>query len=546
MDLLQLWGLARRNWLVLVVSLLLGIAAGAGISYMQPELYSATSRGWVVAGGSDNINSAVVGAEFAGDRAEVYLPLVQSRAVAAQVAEEVGINSLGSVAGSLEGSIVNSVIFQITARASSPELARDMADAAIRATSLEANRLETMTVSGNSTGQTVIRIVPVEQAVTPRTPISPDWTRNLALGAGVGLLLGFGLVVLRHSLDRRVRESSQVQAITGTSALGVVPISKDLAANTSLARDMGAAAEAMRQMRTNLRFVSVDQPPRSIVITSANAGEGKSTIAIHLASMLAASGQPTLLIDADLRRPRLAQHFDVDGTVGLTQVIAGAVDLADVLIPTTQDNLDLLPAGRIPPNPSEIVGSGRMQTLLQTLSKTYFVVIDAPPLLPVTDAGLLTLAADGAVLVIRTGRTRTEQIALCAENLDKVGGRMIGFVMNLVPRKDMGTVVYGYGYGGHTSQYYYEEDGSRKQRRAARQAHAASESRPAHFALSEEVAVTPATIQPSPRRSSLRTSDGPASSDPPVSDQARLATQRGRRRTVTPPHTPTAPGPQAP
>jgi len=150
--------------------------------------------------------------------------------------------------------------------------------------------------------------------------------------------------------------------------------------------------------------------------------------------------------------------------VGLTQVIAGSVDLADVLVPTSQDGLLLLPAGRIPPNPSEIVGSGRMESLIAGLSHSYMVIIDAPPLLPVTDAGLLTVAADGALLVVRHGKTRKEQVALAARNLAHVDGTLLGFVMNMVPKKDMGSVVYGYGYGSYSPQYYYGEDGSRKRR----------------------------------------------------------------------------------
>lgn len=460
LDLLQLWGLARRNWLVLLASLLAGLAIGAGVSYVQPTLYAATSTGYVVAGNSATVGDAFAGSNLAAEKAGTYLPLVQSRSVAEAVAEELEV-SPGAV--SLQGS-TEGVIFRITATAPSADLARDMADAAIRATSIEANDLETLTVSGESSGRTVIRIVPVELAVTPSQPVSPDWTRNLIIGLALGLMAGFGLVVLRHTLDRRVRQSADVEEITQSSAMGVVPLASELVDSVSLARDRGAAAEALRQLRTNLRFVSVDNPPRSIVVTSANQSEGKSTIATHLASLLAESGQPTVLIDADLRRPVLAQHFDVDGSVGLTQVIAGSVDLADVLVPTSQDGLLLLPAGRIPPNPSEIVGSGRMESLIAGLSQSYMVIIDAPPLLPVTDSGLLAVAADGALLVVRHGKTRKEQVALAARNLAHVDGTLLGFVMNMVPKKDMGSVVYGYGYGSYSPQYYYGEDGSKKRR----------------------------------------------------------------------------------
>lgn len=462
MDLLQLWGLARRNWLVLLSSLLAGLAVGAGVSAVQPELYSATSAGYVVAGNSSTVGDAFAGSNLAAEKAGTYLPLVQSRSVADAVAEELDV-SPGAV--SLQGS-TQGVIFRITATAPSPDLARDMADAAIRATSVAANDLETLTISGESSGRTVIQIVPVELAQTPSRPVSPDWTRNLALGLMLGLLSGFGLVVLRHSLDRRVRQASEVEEITTSSALGVIPKATELVVNTTLAGDRGAAAEAMRQVRTNLRFVSVDNPPRSIVVTSANQGEGKSTIATHLASLLAESGQPTVLIDADLRRPVLAKVFDVDGSVGLTQVVAGSVDLADALVSTTQKDLWLLPAGRIPPNPSEIVGSARMQNLVAGLAESFTVIIDAPPLLPVTDAGLLAVAADGALLVVRHGQTRREQVALAARNLANVDATLLGFVVNMVPKKDIGSVVYGYGHGSYSTQYYYGDSRETQRSRA--------------------------------------------------------------------------------
>lgn len=461
MDLLELWGLARRNWLLLLASLLGGLALAAGYSYVQPVLYSATATGYVVAGNSATVGDAFAGSNLAAEKAETYLPLVKSQAVAERVAEELDVPSLAEIGGSLEGEVTGSVIFTITATADSPERARDLADAALAATSAEAVVLETLTPSGAGGGDTVIRIVPVKQADVPTQPVSPNWNRNLALGLLLGLMVGFGVVVLRHTFDRRVRQASDVEEITDSSALGVIPRADELVTTTTLAGDRGAAAEAMRQFRTNLRFVSVDKPPRSIVVTSPNQGEGKSTIATHLASLLAESGQPTVLIDADLRRPRLAKLFEVDGTVGLTQVVAGSVDLADALVPTPQPDLFLLPAGRIPPNPSELVGSGRMQSLITTLSQTYYVIIDAPPLLPVTDAGLLTVASDGAVLVIQTGKTRTEQVALAARNLANVDGTLLGFVMNMVSRKDLGSVVYGYGHGSYSSHYYYGEDDGR-------------------------------------------------------------------------------------
>lgn len=465
MSLLQLWTLVRKSWLLLLISTVIGLAAGAGVSALQPTLYSATSTGYVVAGNSATVGDAFAGSNLAAEKAGTYLPLVQSRSVAERIAAELPAgNGVGALKGSADG-----VIFRITATAKTPELAAQIADAAIRATSVEANALETLTVSGQSSGQTVVRIVPVELAQTPTRPVSPDWTRNLAIGLALGLMAGLGLIVVRHTLDRRIRQVADAEETAGTSALGIVPRAEELVGTVSLARDMGAAAEALRQLRTNLRFVSVDNPARCIVVTSSNEGEGKSTIAAHLASMLAESGQPTILIDADLRRPVQAAHFGVDGTVGLTQLLAGSVELLDVLVPTESENLQLLPAGRIPPNPSELVGSGRMQSLLGALKETHTVIVDAPPLLSVTDAALLTVASDGAILVVQQGKTRIEQLALAARKLEQVEGTLLGVVLNMVPKKDLGEATFGYGYGSYASSYYYTDDkGGGRRRRSDR------------------------------------------------------------------------------
>jgi len=463
-SLLQLWALVRKSWLLLLISMVLGVAAGAGVSALQPTLYSATSTGYVVAGNSATVGDAFAGSNLAAEKAETYLPLVQSRSVAERIAADLALPSTDTVVGALKGS-TEGVIFSITATAPSSQLAAKIADSAIRATSAEANALETLTVSGESSGQTVVRIVPVELALTPTRPVSPDWTRNLAIGLALGLMAGLGLIVVRHTLDRRIRQVADAEETAGTSALGIVPRANELVGSVTLTRDMGAAAEALRQLRTNLRFVSVDNPARCIVVTSSNEGEGKSTIAGHLASMLAESGQPTILIDADLRRPVQAAHFGVDGTVGLTQLLAGSVDLMDVLVPTSQNDLQLLPAGRIPPNPSELVGSGRMQSLLAALKETHTVIVDAPPLLPVTDAALLTVASDGAILVVQQGKTRIEQLALAARKLEQVEGTLLGVVLNMVPKKDLGEATFGYGYGSYASSYYYTDDKSGGRRR---------------------------------------------------------------------------------
>lgn len=505
MELLDYWRLARRNWFVLVVSTLVGLALAAVYSLTQPTLYTATSSAYVVAGTSQSTGDALAGSALAKEKADTYLPLVTSQQVASRIAQDLKLSSTQGLASSLKGSVAkDSVLFQITATASSADSASRLADAAIRATAAEVEALETMNPSGSATPTTVIKVVPVQQAATPAVLVSPTLTRNLAIGPALGLMAGFVVALIRRVVDRRVRTSAEAEEHTGVGTLGIIPDAPELAKGVVLSGNMGPAAEAMRLLRTNIRFVSVDHPPRSIVVTSANPDEGKSTIAAHLAVMLAESGQPTVLIDGDLRRPTLATLFDVDGTVGLSQVLARTVPLADALMVGPHANLRLLAAGRVPPNPSELVGSERMQGLIAELAATHVVIIDAPPLLAVTDAGLLTVASDGALLVIKSGATFKEQAALCRDTLDKVGGALLGTVLNLVAKKDIGSARYGYGYySSHATEYY-----------SKREAHPAQEGRERDVAGGARALRTPGAREELPGDLAMSPTTGAARSNP--------------------------------
>ena len=320
-----------------------------------------------------------------------------------------------------------------------------------------------VTTTDNSYRET--RVTQTLQAVAPSAPSSPDFYKLSGMGALAGLVIGYLVVFMRHLMDNRVRHNSDVEELLGSSVLAVVPKSTELNAKGRQNVDgLGQAAEALRHLRTNLRFVDVDNPPRAIVMTSANPGEGKSTMSAVLAQMLASSGQRTVLIDTDLRKPVVHKIFGLDGSVGLTQILAGDMQLSDVAQKIEgQPNLRVVPAGRIPPNPSELLGSQRMKALMDYLKDDAMVIMDAPPLLPVTDAGLLSALADGAILVMEVGGTYKEQARLCGKIFKQVDGRLLGVVLNRASRRNLGSVYYGYGYGGYgQNYYYYEEDEKRK------------------------------------------------------------------------------------
>ncbi|TWE12005.1 polysaccharide biosynthesis tyrosine autokinase [Rudaeicoccus suwonensis] len=435
---------SRTNALLLLLFTIVGGALMFGYTFTKPTLYSATAQGLVSAGGADNTGSALNGVSLAQTKAQEYAALASSAPVAERAAQALGPNAPG---GSISASVsaVSSVI-NFTAISSTPNGARELADAAVNATRDEAAQIET---TGEPAGtQPSVRIYPFDNATTPSLPFSPDFKKATAEGLLAGLVAGYLWAAFRRQLDSRVRHQDDVERHLEAPVVGVIPKVPELAEDYRGDTGLGNAAEALRMLRTNLRFIDVDRHPRSIVVTSPNPGEGKSTVAANLARVLAAAGQPVVLIDADLRKPMVATIFNLEGSIGLTQALAGDITLHDVMQPTTTPDLVVIPAGRIPPNPSELVGSRRMETAITELSKDHLVIIDAPPLLPVTDAGLLARSADGALLVMHVGRTRAEHIRLCARILTQVGGRLFGGVMNLTPPKNMGSAVYGYGYSG--------------------------------------------------------------------------------------------------
>lgn len=217
-----------------------------------------------------------------------------------------------------------------------------------------------------------------------------------------------------------------------------------IALDSSRDGDPTHSAEAFRKLRTNLAFMDVDHPPRVIVMTSPQSGDGKSTLAANLAVAIAASDQAVVLIDADLRRPSVAESFGLVEGAGLTDVLIGRATFEDVAQRSARHpDLQVLAAGGIPPNPSEMVGSRAMRTLLAKLAEDHIVIVDAPPLLPVTDAALLTASADGALIVILAGKTLDTDLQSAVRHLDAVNGRALGVILNKVSSRDSASGYYG-------------------------------------------------------------------------------------------------------
>jgi capsular exopolysaccharide synthesis family protein len=285
-------------------------------------------------------------------------------------------------------------------------------------------------------------------------PVAPKPLVTMGLALIIGLALGVAMALLRELLDKTFRNVDSLRTATKAVVLGTIAFD-DTAKASPLILDSHARsvrAEAFRQLRTNLLYVDVDNPLKLIAVTSSVAGEGKSSTATNLAVSFAEAGSKVLLIEGDLRRPRVAEYLGIEGGIGLTNVLTGKLSIADVLQPWGKGGLTVLASGPIPPNPAELLGSKSMAQLLQSLKKTFeIIIIDTPPLLPVTDGAIISAEADGAILVVRHGKTTRNQVARATASLDAVDARILGAVMNMTPTRGADSYGYGYGYYGTAS-----------------------------------------------------------------------------------------------
>jgi len=307
---------------------------------------------------------------------------------------------------------------------------------------------------------TNVRIV--EKAETPRAPISPDRTRNYQLALLIGLALGIGLTLLFENFDNTVRTPEDVKAMS-LPFLGMVPAVAPAAGTTTsrlaaLRYPEGPVAEAYRVVRTNLLFSSVAEGGRALIVTSTNPGEGKTTTTANLATSLAANGAKVLVVDADLRRPTLHQHFAISKTPGLSDVIVGKRQISEAIQSARGKALHVLPCGYIPPNPAELLGSNVMREIVRALKTRYdWVLIDTPPVLAMADTPVMCPFVDGVILVVASEASSRPAVQRAIDQLAGVGGTVIGAVLNKVDLK-RNSYYYSQYYGEYYRSYYSDVD----------------------------------------------------------------------------------------
>jgi polysaccharide biosynthesis transport protein len=295
----------------------------------------------------------------------------------------------------------------------------------------------------------------MEQANVPSTSVRPNKVQQVALAMVMGLMLGVGFAFLQEFLDDRVNSPDDIERLTALPTLGTVPSIGDERNRLLIGHDaLSPLTESYRALRTGVQYSSVDRPVHTLIVTSAHPGEGKSVTSANLAIAVTLQGKRVILIDADLRRPSVHRMFQAEAEPGLTSVLAGEVPLDEALRSTVIDGFSILTAGPLPPNPPELLNSQAMLDLLEQLrQRADLVIIDTPPVIPVTDTQALASHVDGVVLVVEAGKARKVSVRAARELLEQTRARILGVVLNKIDRRSKGYYHRYYGPGYPESTY---------------------------------------------------------------------------------------------
>jgi capsular exopolysaccharide synthesis family protein len=435
--------LVRERWRVVTAGLALGAATAAAATWAVTPVYEAEVTLFVSA---QDVNGdaaqAYQGSLMSQQKVKSYTRLVTS----GRIRQDVERRGLTPEPDSIKADVQpGTVLLTISATDPSPSQAQRLADAAAEAFSALVAELE----KPADGGQAAVAVKVIEPAGLPVTPVSPRPVSNVALGVLIGLVVGFGAALVRNALDTSVRSVEMLQELVAAPSLGTVALDPRAAVQPviTFAHSESVRAESLRRIRTNLQFVDVDNPPRTVVVTSSVPAEGKSTLTCDLGITLAEAGKSVVIVDADFRAPRIGDYLGLESAVGLTSVLIGHARLDEALQPCR--GMSVLASGPIPPNPSELLASRYVEDLLALLAARFDVVlVDTPPLLPVTDAAVLASRCDGAILVVRHGKTSKHQVKESVDALEAVSARLLGTITTMTPRTRL----------GHTYRYYRADE----------------------------------------------------------------------------------------
>jgi receptor protein-tyrosine kinase len=447
MNLQDLTKLLRTRWITIAAATLVAVLAAIVYSLLTTPLYEASTRLYVSTSAGSSAAELYQGNRLSQERVASYTQLITGETLAQRTIDKLGVSI---DAATLQKRVkatakLDTVLIVVSVLDESPVRARDIANALSDEFVVMVGELETPKPGAVPDARVVVE----QRASVPSKPAVPKTARNIAIGLGLGVFLGIGLAVIRDVLDNTIKNRQTLEEITGVGIVGTVPLDKGRRNQPAISfeSDTSAIAEAFRKLRTNLQFLSVDNPPRVIVLTSSVPNEGKSTTAINIALALAEAEHDVVLVDGDMRRPSLDTYLNLVGQAGFSTVLSGAASLSEVLQETNFPRLTVLTSGAIPPNPSELLGSMAAKNVLSELREKFdYVIVDSSPLLAVTDGALLAANADGALIMTRFGQTKREQVEHAVRNLEDVGASLLGAVVTMMPARGGNAYSYNYSY----------------------------------------------------------------------------------------------------
>lgn len=446
MELRDYLRILREKWLLVTVMTVLGIGAGFVPVVLMPSTYEANTQLYVsVRSDVGTTGDLMQGNSFAREVVSSYADVVGTSVVLQPVIDELELDTTVSElakkveATTPEGSVLIDIAVEDTDPGQASEIAEAVGGSLKQAVQ---DRLEPARTDGESS----ISLTTTQQALTEEDPVSPRAELLLPLGLLVGLFAGLGLAVLTAVLDTRVHSVRDIKQITTIPIVGRIPHDSTIDSDPLVARSHphSSTTEAFRALRTSLDFLVVGQRNRVLTVTSSSVQEGKSITAANLSIVLAEAGMRVVLVDCDLRRPRVAEYLGIEGGAGLSDVLVGRAELDDVLQYWGENGLHALPSGRIPPNPSELLGSEAMDLVLETLSADFdFVILDAPPALAVTDSAVIGKKATGTLVVAAAQSSRKQAVLEAISMHEDVGAHVSGIIVTKLPPNGEDLYVYG-------------------------------------------------------------------------------------------------------
>lgn len=440
----------RRSWITLACCTLLGALLAATVAFLTTPTYTAKTQLFVAIQNSGSVTELQQGNTFTQARILSYVETAKTPVVLQPVVDALGLNvSPQALSKQIETSAdTKTVLISIAASDESPVQAAALAQAVAESLIAAVQELEGTGPEGDSPVQLSV----ITPATAPTAPADPNVPLFLAGGTILGVATGLAIALTRAALDTKIRRSQDLDRYT-LPFLGGIAYDSDAARKPLLTQTarQSPRAESFRQIRTNLQFANINNESRTVLVTSSLPGEGKSTTATNMALAMAQAGQRVVLIDADLRRPMVAEYLGLEGNAGLTTALMGTFSVGQLLQPWGEHELQVLTSGRIPPNPSELLGSDAMARLLADLEDEFdAVIIDAPPLIPVTDAAVLAQKVGGVVLVVGSAKIRAQDLEKSLSSLGQVKANILGAVLNLLPTK--GPDAYSYNYYSQDSE----------------------------------------------------------------------------------------------